>query len=171
MIVIVGLIIGFLIGFIYMCFYWDGYDPECWASGFAGGVFGVLIGILLLISGNGALSINLTESEVVETKPIYAISDTMGVEGSFFLGSGCVDSDMKYVYAENTNKGIKLKTIDTDKAYVKYVDKKTDPYIEKIKLSHKEGFGTWLFGNPYKYEYIFYVPEGTVKNVYNIDFE
>lgn len=146
------------------------FDGEAILIGIANGMIGVLVGLFVWLIGCAVIT--PTEPVVTDTLPIYAMSDTMGVEGSFFLGCGDVDSEMKYVYAEETDKGIKIKTLDADNAYIKYINEGEEPYIEKIEYHHKSGFVEWLF-TPYilHNETFIYVPEGTVKNVYNVDLE
>lgn len=169
MIILIIALIFFIIGVIWQSIeFW--FDGEAILMGILTGTIGALIGLFVWLIGYAAIT--PTEPVVTDTVPIYAMSDTMGVEGSFFLGSGNIDSEMKYVYAQETEKGITIKTVDADNAYIKYIDEGEDPYIEKIEYHHESGFVEWLFSPAVLYHETFiYVPEGTVKNVYNVDLE
>lgn len=169
MIILIIALIFFIAGIVwYSIKFW--FDGDAILVGVLTGTIGLLVGFFVWLIG--CVVITPTEPVVTDTVPIYAMSDTMGVEGSFFLGSGNVDSEMKYIYAQETEKGITIKTVDADNAYIKYIDEGEDPYIKKIEYHHESGFVEWLFAPAaLHHETFIYVPEGTVKNVYNVDLE
>ena len=169
MIIVIIALVFFIVGVVWHSIeFW--FDGEAILSGILGSMIGVLVGLIVWFIG--CVAITPTEPVVTDTISIYAMSDTMGVEGSFCLGSGYVDSELKYVYAAETEKGISIKTVDADNAYIKYIKDGEAPYVEKIEYHHKSKFVDRWF-SPYMlcHETYIYVPEDTVKTVYNIDLE
>lgn len=167
--------IAFIIGlasFIIACIIFSkenwGFDECVFLESLLIGILFTLIGIVVAIFGGIICNPQVPE---VETTYIYAMSDTMGVEGSFFLGSGSVDSEMKYIYMEKTEKGMRIADpIDTENAYINYIEEGETPRIEKVWYKTDSDLLNFLFIFPNSETYI-YVPEGTVKEVYNIDLQ
>lgn len=98
---------------------------------------------------------------------LVAMKDTSTVSGSFFLGTGRVNSDMCYIYLVDTDKGLTTKTLKqkSNEVYIKYTD--GQPYLE-----YWSGVDDlWRLQSEFPY-YIFYLPDGSViNNVYEIDLE
>lgn len=103
---------------------------------------------------------------VVEDIEIYALQDNITTEGSFFLGSGHVDDELKYFYVEETELGYVVNNVDADNAYIKYT---TDRYhLERLSYT----FDNWfvrLIAFPMNNRYVFYIPDGSIINNYTVD--
>lgn len=162
---IIGLA-GFIISCIYLSKTYWGFDSEVFIDSLFVGFVCTCVGLIIALCGSVVCNPQTPE---VETTYIYAMSDTMGIEGSFFLGTGSVDSEMKYVYMTKTDKGMKIaEPIDTKDAYINYIEEGEAPRIEKVHYITDSDLLNFLFIFPQSETYI-YVPEGTVKEVYNID--
>lgn len=165
----IALIIG-IVAFVITCIILSkinwGFDAFVFLESFLISIVFTLFGLIIAVFGGCICNPQVPE---VETTYIYAMSDTMGVEGSFFLGSGSIDSEMKYIYMEKTEKGMKIADpIDTENAYINYIEEGEAPRIEKIHYITDNNVLNFLFIFPHSETYI-YIPEGTIKEVYNID--
>ncbi len=106
---------------------------------------------------------------IVSKTNIIALKDNQNVDGNFYLMGGYIDEDLYYYYATETEFGYKTEKIKADNAYIKYTDGKT--CIEKYKGEPtNESVHFWGFPTC-DYQYIIYVPEGTVTNEFNVDLE
>jgi hypothetical protein len=74
-------------------------------------VFALFVNVVGLIFPSG---------ESVQSYPLVSLSDNTGIRGSFFLGSGYVDSTPYYSYYVETPKGIQLVNDPTYNAYIKF---------------------------------------------------
>lgn len=166
------ILIGFIIGFTIYCIVASknyGFDEVIFFESFFSGLIGLMIGVL--ICGIMAIAPVPTKEVIVSDVPICAMKDTMGVEGSFFLGSGSIDSEFKYVYATKTDKGIKIQNpIDASKAYINYIKEDEQPHITEVDTQFSNDILNFFFcGDMKPSETYIYVPEGTIEEVYNID--
>lgn len=105
-----------------------------------------------------------------QEQKLYALSDRNGVEGSFFLGSGSIDDNMKYVYiVEVEDKGYKMETLGINYVYINYTDE--TPTLVTVTYIFDNNILNF-FAVPFKsHEYIFNIPEGSITNSYVIDLE
>ena len=105
-----------------------------------------------------------------QEQKLYALSDGNEIEGSFFLGSGSIDDNMKYVYiVEIEDKGYKMKTLGVNHAYINYTDE--TPTLVTISYVFDNNILNF-FAVPFEsHEYIFNIPEGSITNSYIIDME
>lgn len=73
------------------------------------------------------------EKQITENKEvIYSLKNSEGVSGSFFLGSGNIDSVSKYTYfIKNKDESKEKKSIESEGTKI-YEDEEYEPYI-KIK--------------------------------------
>ena len=128
--------------------------------------FGAILGLGI------AFALPMKTESVQTTYNLEALKDNGSISGSFFLGSGQIDGEMKYIYYYEEDGYYKMGDIDNDKAKIKYVD--GDPYIEEYKLKAKEGafINYFAFDNLPEYtEYIIYIPKGSIKRDYKLDAE
>lgn len=105
--------------------------------------------------------------QLTYTYDLIAMRDDTSIHGSFFLGTGRIDSEMCYVYLIDTEKGMTTKTLKQkdNEVYIKYTD--GQPYMEYYGSNHD----LWRIPEGDSY-YIFYLPEGSiVNNIYEIDLE
>ena len=174
----IGAIIGIIIGIIVAVNCCFGFG-EGFGITFIIGVLGLMIGMIICVVGGVGLQATYEAGDMETVKhtdePIYlvALCDNMGTDGTFFLGSGTFDSEMKYVYAyEDKELGMMTKTKSANDCYIKNIPNDEKPYMVKWRETPKENFWTWLFGKPIVTEKItFYVPSTAVYAGYNIDFE
>lgn len=128
--------------------------------------FGFFAGFMLGIFVPIALP---TESiPVTKTYNIECLQDNSNVSGSFFIGCGSVNNEMKYSYYYDCGDSTYvLEQIDVDDVKIKYTNEK--PHIDKIKYKQTDN---WI--NLFSFElrnptYIIYVPKGSIMNNYNLD--
>ncbi|MFQ3543493.1 hypothetical protein Q7A53_05355 [Halobacillus rhizosphaerae] len=105
--------------------------------------------------------------KVSSTINIVALQDGQGVHGEFFLGSGYIDGELQYNYAIKKDGGYKIDSINASSYVVRYIDDNSKPRIEEIEEGFENNFLKFMFFTGTK-KYI-YVPQGTVKEGYNID--
>lgn len=132
---------------------------------------GFLIGVLIVFIGGIVVSA-VAESEefIVGTREIVAFKDNNSTSGSFFLGSGYVDGDMKYcAMIKNEDGSYEMKTYDTDECLI--IETNDTPKIEKRGYCFKTEWLNWFFFNMKLNEYVFYIPEGSICNNYVVDLE
>lgn len=152
-------VFGFIIGF----------QEDGIGDGIVGALGASFLGLLPSFLIGGMLSLLILGGAPMEckyTENMVALKDNTSISGSFFLGCGNIDSEMTYVYAVETDKGIVTKTIEKDRydVYIKYTD--GQPYVEYWDGEDDP----WRLPSESAY-YVFYVPEGSVINTYEIDLE
>jgi hypothetical protein len=99
---------------------------------------------------------------------IHALQDNITTEGRFFLGSGQVDGNLKYFYVEDTEFGYTVRDVDADNTYIKNTDGKCHLETQTYE------FDNWfvrLIAAPMGERRIFYIPEGSILQNYNIDLQ
>ena len=158
-IVIICVIIGFIIGYKNWGYIGDGI-----LYGFAG----LLIGFTIYFFAGGVIGCELATKEVVEEQKIYALNDSIGVEGGYYLFSGYIDGNLKYRYVIDTDKGKHIEEVAADYGYIK--EGNYDPKVEHHYYEFEKKWQRW-FGHRFFVEdyYEFYVPENTVTTEYNVD--
>lgn len=159
--IIVAAIIGFILGFL---------DWEEIGEGCAGGLLGAVVGLVLYIFLGGFIGMALPTIEVVEEYEICALKDTTEIEGAHYLFSGYIDEKLVFRYVIDTEKGKHIEEIKgTTNVYINEGN-----YVPTIKVYTKKLAKDWydLFAYCfYSNEYVFYVPENTITNEYNIDLQ
>jgi hypothetical protein len=105
----------------------------------------------------------------VKTIELKSINDNFSNSGSFFLGTGTVESESYYYYyiktGTNTYKQNKL-----DATNVEIVEDSllTKAYLIKYSNMIPEKYANWVI-RPHSYTYKFYVPSNTIKQNYTFD--
>jgi len=132
-------------------------------------LFSGMIGVLLSL-GVAAL-IPGTYETTSETYKLEALQDNNGgASGSFFLGSGTIDSKMKYVfYYESDKNKYKMGQVDYEDATVTYVDEYVEPNVIKYADELTDAFinnFTVNFRSPW---YDINIPKGSIKSGYMLD--
>lgn len=98
---------------------------------------------------------------------IFALQDNQNTAGSFFLGSGTLDGVMKYTYMVETYDGYLMQSIEADTVTIKYSN---DPKIETFTREFTNSTVKFLFIAPIGgSKQIISIPEGSIKNGYNVD--
>lgn len=164
LVILIILLIFVILGIIisYKC---EGDLDNIWF----GAIVGMLLGLIPSVFIGGIISIQLFGTIPLEcsySQNLVALKDNSSISGSFFLGYGDINSEMNYVYAVESEKGITTVTIDQDKykVYIKYTD--GQPYVEYWDAPED----LWRLSAEYPY-YVFYIPNGSVINAYEIDLE
>lgn len=153
-------------------FIWYYKDYHSFADGFVGVIIGSILGSLTWFIIGSIIGNFLPNEIMVDETKIYALKDSSETNGAVFLASGYSDEKLVYRYIIMTDKGKQIKTISTSKAYIEEI-KDGEPVVKKYSYKHKQGY-LWFatnFFNWFKDYTVFYVPEGTVTNDFNIDLE
>lgn len=161
---IIGLVIGAVIGILLFINSLDDFISYIICIGFTisisllGGLIGILIAFALPAE---------TEMTCVETSQIVNLQDNNSVEGNFFLGTGYIEGEMKYVfYYQIDSTSFKMKQVSFYNAIIKYSDiPKVEKYINKPTDSK---INLFALDNEIN-NYIIYVPKGSIKNNYELD--
>ena len=166
--IILGFIIGVSIAIFlsicdYFCDFWEGIF-----NSFLGGLTGVMIGLfLMLFSSLFASCCAETTWSTVENTDIYALQDNLTTEGSFFLGSGHINDELKYFYVKETDIGYTVCNVDADNTYIRYTTDRC--YVERQTCTFTNDFIN-LIAFPFNYtRYIFHIPDGSIMNNYAVD--
>ena len=142
-----------------------GLEREVFAFGFFGACFGSLFGLIISF----AIPTEVLKEETPEIRQLVSLQDGSSVSGSFFLGCGSVEGTMKYTYYYEVEKDLfKMGRIDYSKALIKY---DSTAYLETFRYVQTDYWLNWFSIDikQIKPQYIFHVPEGTIKNNYNLD--
>ena len=143
--------------------YYHSDFEDYFLSSISGILIGGFVGFLV------ALSLPAKTEIVKTTYNLEALQDNNSVKGSFYLGTGQIDGEMKYVFYYEKDGYYRLKQVDYNEVKVKYSDEK--PKVElfnrkKVKDAFINNFA--IDCNCYQ-EYIIYVPKGTIKQNYSLD--
>lgn len=173
--ILIGLAAGLIIGLIIVIketinwgWDWSGI-PLVLLSTFAGTVLGVLFSFLAAAFGSEIPMI--PEGEPVKTE-LIALEDGNGIHGSFYLGSGYIESDQYYYYLTKTPKGITQSKINVNdnKVYLRPDEFTGTPYFVKQRYICENGFIYFLSSGLLETtEYYFYIPPDSITYSYNID--
>lgn len=172
-IVYVG-ILGLIIGFI-MLAYAESDALIGVLGGIAGGLIGVLIGLVVWLFGCMFITCAPEPGDkvITESYDLIAVRDDYGIEGSFYLGRGLIDSELQYVYAIDGPEGIEVITDNSENIFLKEIEDgetcRMESWYKPIKLNpvvehlwgefHAESGKT------------FYVPKATVEEIYSVDLQ
>lgn len=123
----------------------------------------IIIGVLLIAS-----YISPKET-VVFTEELVSIEDATHPSGSFFLGSGTIDTEPVYVAYISTGDGFKQETYDADSTLIKYGE---NPHVE---IECERSTWAWTRSSSsnrlsqcLKTTYTIIVPEGTIAQNYQL---
>lgn len=138
------------------------------------GVLGGLGGLIIALVGCAIFECQPMEEcriDMEDRTELVALKDSFQIEGSAFLFSSVVDEELRYTYIYETDMGMTTGSIDSDKAYIKYIEANETPYIQTWYMRPHSDFIHWMFCPGY-YRYTIYLPEGSViENVYEVDLE
>ncbi len=124
----------------------------------------IVLGIFLFMTS--ALVSSYTPREMVgepiRVEEITALSDSSTVYISRYTVSG----SLEYRYLTETDCGLSFRSVYARESYIKFTE--DTPRVEVYETRASNGFIDFLFGWT-EYRYIFYVPEGSVIDGYEID--
>ncbi|MFW6030090.1 MAG: hypothetical protein ACOCRO_07525 [Halanaerobiales bacterium] len=154
---------GSLLGYTYYSHFKDQYycNYEGIFTGLGSGFLIGLLIILILISGIAFP----TKYVVTNKQPIYALDGTNSIEGSFFLGTGSVNSSMKYYYLVKEDGGYSVESVPSNRVVIYYSN---TPRIKTLKLQYKNDFLKKHFPLGLNRKYKIYIPEGTIKHDFEV---
>lgn len=159
MLIIIGLalIFGIFFGFINE---WEGDG-----SGLGAALFAAFIGLFI------AFTLPADMETSVSSQNLETLQDGMGLQGSFFLGSGQIDGKMQYVYYyQKDSVSYKMGQVPYYDVTIRYSDER--PRIETHTLSMKpiKTAKRNLFCiDQSSTTYVIYVPKGTIRQNFNLD--
>lgn len=166
LIILLGLIIGLIVGIVISindyCDFWEGVGITVLVT-----ILGVMISffIMMPVSAIADSCADKTWS-TVEDSDIYALQDNLTTEGSFFLGSGHINDELKYFYVKETDVGYTVCNVDADDSYIRYTTDRC--HIERQTYEFTNGF-VKLIACPMSDRYIFHIPDGSILNNYAVD--
>lgn len=132
---------------------------------FAAPIIGFFVGFFI-----GIMIPSNTEITLKKTYYLVNMQDNSNVEGSFFLGSGTVDEELKYTFYYKSGESYKLKQIPADLAKIKYLKGDNKPRIEVRGKEKTDDFINHFSINTIDdNNYTIFVPEGSIKNNYKLD--
>lgn len=160
--IIIFAVIGAVIGVIAV--YGDELELAILGALF-GGIIGFAIGIII------ALAIPSKMETVIDTYYLEALQDNNNVSGSFFLGSGSINGEIKYVFYYETDGGYRMEQLSYDKTLIKYTNEtpKVEFYRQEQTDAFINKFSVRVRGCGCDSKNIIYVPKGTIKQNYNLD--
>lgn len=130
----------------------------------AGGILATgLVWLCLSLIIGGTMPKTMTYENI----DIVALKDNSSISGSFFLGTGTVDGEMKYAYYLKDGNGFKLESIDSDDVKIVYGN---HPHIKKE--SGCKSSWEWITPCIYNGDVVeIIVPEGSIMNNFKLDAE
>jgi len=122
----------------------------------ASAVFALIIFLTVL---GGCVWYGASSTMVTETHQIYSIGDSLGVEGSFVLGTGSINSVPVYLFYQDAgNGGYKLGHVEATHSVI-YEDAPAHTGYITATYPSCESPNGWDI----------HVPKGTIKREYNLD--
>jgi hypothetical protein len=100
---------------------------------------------------------------------LVSLNKGCGMEGTFFLGSGSIESSQYYYfYYESDNGGIKPAQINSDERVTIFEDSSfinTGVFTEKTKVINNQFMSKWIVNEMFskKKEYNFHLPKNSIK--------
>jgi hypothetical protein len=152
----------------------DGFDIEVVGFGFLGLLLTALLATFCTLPVYG-----IAMDDTRFSQNLQALNDSTSTHGSFFLGSGTVDSYPAYYYYERRDDG-SFYQWQVYAANASIVETSGTPHVERV-CQDNYSFGHWIIWPLPMSEYdhtcspddeaIFYVPQGSVTNTFNLDLE
>lgn len=134
-------------------------------------VYFMLTGFVAILIGSGiGLAFNQT-NELQETYYLASFRDAIGIHGSFFIGSGSIDSKLKYYfYKKLPDEGYQADSVDAKNAII-YQDEIKQPYMDVYglrftnQLENLFAFPTGVWYSSYK----IHVPPNSITQNYKLN--
>lgn len=165
-----GLIILLVISLVIAIFTgitsWDG-----WIDGILNFLLGAMLSFLIwIIIGVICIANPVgTEPRYDQKIEVYALADAQLSEGNFYLGRGCIDEELTYTFVKKGEYGYTVEQVKAEKSYVEYTSEQ--PYAVPIIEKYNGFTKFWCGDSEERIGYIFYLPEGSIIDGYNIDLE
>ena len=126
-----------------------------------------LLGLAIAACIHFAFGDNFPKKETVIEQELSTLKLDNGINGSFFLGSGSIDSNVYLTHIIEENGTFKIEKTNAEIATIIYTDDK--PYKEIIKTNYKGFWANLITLNFTKDKVVFYIPEGSIKENYVIE--
>lgn len=150
--------------------FWEDFDFSF--EEFFGNFIGSLC-IIIVAAGFGlgvAFLLPMKTKTSVETYKIVCLQDNNSSSSTFFLGTGYIKGDMKYVFYYESNQEYKMKLTSVENTIIKYSDTiKCERYYKVIDESIINYFALDDNFSERSMKYIIYVPKGTIKQNFMLD--
>lgn len=130
---------------------------------------GIGTGLILWLSIGSVIGLFMPTVDIKETKELYALQDSNGISGSFFLGSGRIDEEMHYVYIVKEDRGKQMQTLKIDTNNIYLNDNVDTPTLDIYSKDFKYKWMYWFAMPSWDCEYIFNIPPDSIDYKYNID--
>lgn len=131
----------------------------------------LLVAFLLGLAGFGigaAMGVAFPSERNCHELSLASLQDNQGTEGHFFLGSGYVESTMKFAfYYEVSNSSFRLRVIDADDATI-YADEENRPYATVCEVNGNDA-RQWFALDLRSDIYELHIPEGSILSNYRLD--
>jgi len=148
------------------------YDGGGTFRGYLGCIFGgLLIGFLLgFIISLGIGKFADTEYKVDTNKTIYleSMNDNNNVGGSFMLGFGSIDNTMYYTYYRKSGVYYEFGKVDANKSRIKYTTGTPRIEVYYRDITPQSRLVNWGVVS-FREKYVIYVPDGSIKTLYEFD--
>ena len=142
---------------------WTNYFIDYALASFQGIITGAFIGLSI------AAMLPMDTYDKHYSLNIENLQDNNSISSNFFLGIGQIEGKMKYVFYYEENGFYKMMQLDYDLVQIKYSD-------STPKVNVTENYPSDAFINNFAIDldifhksYIIEVPNGTIKNNYNLD--
>lgn len=134
-------------------------------------VYFLLWGFCAILIGSGiGLAFDQT-NQLQETYQLASFRDAIGIHGSFFIGSGSVDSKLKYYfYKKLPDAGYQADSVDATNAII-YQDETKQPYIDvyALQFTNKLEILFAVPGGIWYYSYKIHVPPNSIVQNYKLN--
>ena len=134
----------------------------------------IFFSVITALSGGAGLGISAAMGAAFPSErtchelSLVSLQDNQGLEGRFFLGTGYIESAMKFAfYYESGPESFRLRVIDADDAAI-YQDEANRPYALVCEVDT----GRWRnwFAPDFRGDvYEMHIPEGSILSNYNLD--
>lgn len=176
MIVVICLLIGLVVGIVIA--FDTGIDLVEYIfipmlsifCGFAIGLFALGFGQTMIIDTMPADKTNIVYTDRVE---LIALKDSFGFDGSDYIISTHVESELKYLYVYKAGEaGNTVGYLDADRVYIRYIEENETAYFQTWMREPKNKILKCLFINNGTEYYTLYLPKSSViESIYKIDLE
>ncbi|PZT57343.1 hypothetical protein [Paenibacillus silvae] len=131
----------------------------------------VLIAGLLCMASLGLATL-FAKTSYVKTyqTEVISLQDKSSYSGKFFLGSGNINGSSQYTFITKNDNEMKVQQLGVNEASLIYSD---EPKIERYEKFFDSKIIKLLFGKQPFHSPTFkiYIPEGTIKENYNVDLQ
>lgn len=154
----IGILVSFIVSYRDYCDVWEYF---LYAILFA--ICGAFVGFFV------ALALPADSEKHTYTLELENLQDGSGVNGRFFLGSGMINSRMRYVFYYRDGEFYKMAQVDMSDAKIRYTESPPKAIVTTTVFSNTllNNFAIDLSCDDDSY--ILEVPKGTIKSNFTLD--